>query len=240
MKKLLILSLFAGAAMAQTTQPVWVSNPGYSIYNGTSQKGIGIIDSPIRGNGLLLSPFRGYLKAGVAGAAKVDMNRVGGTAVGVYGIAEGVGIPGGLQDEVTGIYGRADKNGPFWATGLHGECLTDVSGTDTGGSCIGVNVELIGKNPKTLMVGLNVQPRPEVRNMIGIQIQDNPITSYKYAYSAPNMVIHMGTVDDDHFCMKFVPNGQRLEFWRKCNRPDATRTGYINMNYGAADTPMNR
>jgi len=233
---LLLLPLFAQAQPTAYYKQFWAS-PDYSL---TSDRVIGIIDSQVKGFRGITSPAVGYLVAGVAGGARVDMNGVGGTAVGVYGVATGVGRPGGRQDEVTGVYGRADKAGPFWAAGVHGECLTDPTGIDYGGSCIAGNFEMIGANPKSLVIGVNIQPRPEVRNAIGLQIQDNPTTSYQYAIKAPNLAVQFGDVDTDHFCMRFDPRTQRLEFWRACNRPWTTRVGFIDMNYGAPDVALNR
>jgi len=239
---LVILGYLANSktAVAQPTayyKQFW-SSPDYSLFQSSGTIAIGVIDSQIKGYRSHVSPASGYLIAGVAGGAKIDMNGVGGSAVGVYGVAEGAGRPGGVQNEVVGMYGRADKNGPYWATGVHGECLTEK--VDSGGSCIGLNSELIGANPKTLMIGVNIQPRPEVRNAIGLQIQDNPTTSYQYSIKAPNMAVQFGDVDTDHFCMRFDPRTQRLEFWRACNRPHSTRVGYVDMNFGAPDVPLNR
>lgn len=239
---LVILGYLANSktAVAQPTayyKQFWAS-PDYSLFQSSGTIAIGVIDSQIKGYRSHVSPASGYLIAGVAGGAKIDMNGVGGSAVGVYGVAEGAGRPGGVQNEVVGMYGRADKNGPYWATGVHGECLTDKP--DSGGSCIGLNSELIGANPKTLMIGVNIQPRPEVRNAIGIQFQDYGVSAYQYAIKAPNLAVQFGDVDTDHFCMRFDPKSQRLEFWRACNRPWTTRVGYVDMNYGAPDVALNR
>lgn len=235
----LVLLLVSWMVQAQPTayyKQFWAS-PDYSVI---SDKVIATVDAQIKGQRSVVSPYTGYLIAGVAGGARVDMNGVGGSAVGVYGVGTGYGRPGGRQDEIAGVYGRADKVGSFWAAGVHGECLTDPYGIDHGGSCIAGNFEMIGKNPKSLVIGVNIQPRPEVRNAIGVQIQDNAVTSYRYGVSAPNLPHQFGDVDGDDFCMKFVPTTQRLEFWRACDKSWATRVGYINMNYGAPDSQLNR
>lgn len=239
---LVVAVLFALSPLLAFAQPTayykqfWAS-PDYSVI---SDKVIATVDAQIKGHRSVVSPYTGYLIAGVAGGARVDMNGVGGSAVGVYGVGTGYGKPGGRQDEIAGIYGRADKNGPFWAAGVHGECITDPTGVDYGGSCIAGNFEMIGKNPKSFVIGVNIQPRPEVRNAIGLQIQDNAVTSYRYGVSAPNLPHQFGDVDGDDFCMKFVPQTQRLEFWRACDKTWATRVGWIDMNFMAPDVQLNR
>ena len=224
-----------------STTPIFVSDVNYSLTGNSSQFAIGVIDAKIRGNGILVSPSRGYLKAGVAGASRVDMNGIGGTAVGVYGIAEGVGRAGGIQDEVVGVYGRADKNGIFWASALHGECIIPTNqnpnAVDVGGLCIGANIELQGKNTNTSYIGVNIQPGVLTSNVVGLQFQ-NPHT-YKYSIDAANTFIKIGQVDNVPFCIKFNPNNQYLEFWRKCNEQGATRTGFINMNYNTPNGQLN-
>lgn len=224
-----------------STTPVFVSDANYSLTGNSSQFAIGVIDAKIRGNGLLVSPSRGYVKAGLAGASRVDMNGIGGTAVGVYGIAEGVGRAGGVQDEIVGIYGRADKNGLFWATALHGECTIptnrDPNAVDVGGLCIGLNLELQGRNTNTNYLGINIQPGTTTSGVVGLQFQN--AHTYKYSIDAQNTFIKVGQVNDVPFCIKFNPVNQYLEFWRKCNEPGATRTGFINMNYNTPNGQLN-
>lgn len=233
-----LLCLLLPSAEAQPTQyrPLFAATPGWSFDGQSSGFLTGITDAEVKGFGLKVSPFRGYLKAGVFGAAKVDMNGVGGTAVGLYGIAEGTGRPGGLQDEVVGVYGRADKLGPYWAAALHGECILEA--VDGGGLCIGLNIELPRPNPRSGYIGVNIQPGTETRDVIGLQFQ-NPQT-YRYSISAPNTFLHIGQVDNVAFCLKFAPERQALEFWRGCGRDDATRHGWVNMNWRSPDVQLNR
>lgn len=245
---LLAAVLFALSPLLAFAQPTayykqfWAS-PDYNISRSTGQFAIGVIDAQAKAYRSIVSPARGYLIAGMAGGARVDMNGVGGTAVGLYGIAEGAGRGGGLQDEVVGVYGRADKNGVYWATGLHGECFGDMAGPDLGGSCIGANIELRGLGPRSTKIGMNIQPGAALRDVIGLQMQDlseDGESSYRYAIKIPNLRVQVGDVDGDEFCMKFDRKTQRLEFWRACNRPHTQRVGYLNMNYGAPDTQLNR
>lgn len=214
-------------------QPTLADRPGEYLYS--------IIDAQSKAMGIKVSPFKGYVKAGVAGVSVVDNTYAPGTAVGVFGIAEGRGGP--FAGEVVGVYGMAQKNGIHWATGLHGECLlqdgeADSKGLkDEGGLCIGTNIELIGNNRRSDFIGLNIQPRSGAHDVIGIQLQ-NP-ESYRYAISAPNVFWKFGQVDDVSFCMRFVPEHQALEFWRGCGKSDATRHGWINMNWGTPDRQLN-
>jgi len=240
---IVLLMLTPLLAIAQPTgyQKQWWSSPDYSFNASSAQRAIGVIDAQLKGYRGIVSPGRGYLIAGVAGAAVVNMNNVGGTAVGGYFIAEGTGIGGGLQDEVTGVYSRVDKNGRFWSAALHGECILDSP--DSGGLCLGLNVELYGANPKTKLIGANIQPKGETRNVIGLQFQDLApagSSSYEYAIKMPNLGVQIGEVDGDHFCMRFDPKSQKLEFWRRCGLPGSTRVGFVDMNYGAPDVPLNR
>lgn len=225
---------------AVPTQPA-PNNTGYTLANDPALYLSTQLDAAYKAVATFVSPFRGYVKAGIGGISSVNMNNVGGTAVGVFGIAEGKGKGVG---EVVGVYGMAHKNGIHWATGLHGECLlqdgeNDSKGVkDEGGLCIGVNIELIGNNQKSDMIGLNIQPRSGAHNVTGLQFQ-NPDT-YNMMINASNGWIQIGQVDNVSFCMKFNPLNQSLEFWRNCNKQGATRTGFINMNYNTPNSQLNK
>lgn len=243
MNKLAVFTLLAYSAIYAIAQPTsytnqFYSSPNYSLTSDTETAPglVTIADGTVKGYGYIKSPFQGYLKAGVVGGARVDMNGKGGTAVGGYFVAEGIGIAGPLQNEVVGVYARANNNGVFWATALHGECM--IRQPDIyGGLCIGLNLELQRPNIKSGYLGINVQPGEGVKDVVGLQFQNGP--AYKYSISAPNTFIHLGQVDDVAFCIKFVPERQALEFWRNCGVPTATRHGWINMNWGTPDQQLN-
>ena len=71
-----LLCLLLPSVEAQPTQyrPLFAATPGWSFDGQSSGFLTGITDAEVKGFGLKVSPFRGYLKAGVFGAAKVDMN----------------------------------------------------------------------------------------------------------------------------------------------------------------------
>lgn len=236
--RFILLLFLAFSAQAQPTQyqPGFWASPDYTLTGNSSRFHIGIIDATGKFYGGIKSPGRGYLKAGVAGAARVDMAGVGGTAVGGYFIGEGVGKAGGIQDEVVGSYNRADKNGIFWAAAIHGECMVDQP--DTGGLCIGLNIELQRPNPLSGYIGVNVQPGEHARDVVGLQFQRG--SAYRWAVDVDGAFIKLGQVDDVSFCMRFVGERQALEFWRGCGKPDATRHGWVNMNWGTPDVQLNR
>lgn len=244
MKLILIFLLAPLLVLAQPTQyqnEFW-SSPSYSIipnkFNSETAAGlVSISDGTGKFYGEVVSPGRGYLKAGVVGGAKVDMNGRGGTAVGGYFVAEGTGIAGPLQNEVVGVYARAQNNGVFWATALHGECM--IRQPDIyGGLCIGLNLELQRPNDKSGYLGINIQPGEGVKDVAGIQFQNGP--AYKWSLDLDSSYVKVGQVDDVSFCFKFVPARQALEFWRGCGRADATRHGWVNMNWGTPDVQLNR
>lgn len=239
------LLLVYSFAVAQPTQyqELFTSDSPYSIAAGKAERYIGTLDGQLKGFGFKVSPFNGYVVSGAAGASRIDYAGRGGTAVGLFGIAEGTGAPG-IRNEVVGVYGMAWKSGPYWATGLHGECILkngeeDSDGSeDTGGTCIGVNIELIGNNVQSTMIGLNVQPRSGAHNVVGLQFQN--AASYKHSIDFNNTYIKLGYTDAVEFCMRYVSERQAIEFWRNCGTPGATRHGWINMNWGTPDVQLNQ
>jgi hypothetical protein len=239
--RFILLLFLAFSAQAQPTrfQNEFWSSPNYS-FTADTETAAGlttIADGTGKFYGSIVSPSRGYLKAGVVAGSMVDMNGVGGTAVGGYFVAEGRGRAGPIQNEVVGVYARANNNGAFWATALHGECM--VRQPDIfGGLCIGLNLELQRKNDKSGYIGVNVQPGEHARDVVGLQFQRG--SAYRWAVDVDGAFIKLGQVDDVSFCMRFVGERQSLEFWRGCGRSDATRHGWVNMNWGTPDVQLNR
>lgn len=238
---LCLVLLAVGRVEAQPTryQNEFWSSPNYAFTADTETAPglLTIIDATVKGYGSVRSPGRGYLKAGVAGGARVDMNGQGGTAVGGYFVAEGTGTAGPAQNEVVGVYARANNNGVFWATALHGECM--IRQPDIyGGLCIGLNLELQRPNLKSGYLGINVQPGTGAKDVVGLQFQNGP--AYRWAIDMDGAFVKLGQVDDVSFCMKFVGERQRVEFWRGCGRADATRHGWVDMNWGTPDVQLNR
>lgn len=162
------------------------------------------LDGENKAFGRIKSPFEGYLKAGTVGFAEVDMAGVGGTAVGAYGFASMVGAGGGRQREGVGIYGRVNKQTTGFAFPLHGECINQ---TDQGGTCVGVNIEMrddfaqTAKEP-TGFIGANIQPSPEMRNVVGMQFQ-NP-QAYRWAIDLQGAPIRLGEHGGVSMCLRLV------------------------------------
>lgn len=240
---LVLLAVGRVDAQPSSYNELFSADPMYSISAGKAERYIGTVDAQIKGFGLKVSPFNGYVVSGVAGAARVDFNGLGGTAVGLFGIAEGTGVPG-IRNEIVGVYGMAHKSGIYWATGLHGECLlqdgeTDPEGLrDTGGLCIGLNLELIGNNQKSGFIGINLQPRSGAHDVRGLQFQ-NP-DAYRWSTDFNSTFVKVGQTDDVEFCLRFSSQRQRIEFWRGCGAANATRHGWVDMMWGSPDVRLNR
>lgn len=127
----------------------------------------------------------------------------------IYGIARGKGNQGnwGVHD-IVGVHGTAVKNGNIWAAGGH----FDVYDTVSGGTALGVNIELPQTQIGTNTIGLNMQPHTGARGLVGIQIQ-NP-ESFKTLIDAPNRDWIFGDVDGSTFGFRFNKISQSLEFFR--------------------------
>lgn len=240
---LLTLSPLLALAQPNSYNELFSADPMYSISAGKAERYIGTVDAQVKGFGLKVSPFNGYVVAGLAGAARVDYNGKGGTAVGVFGIAEGSGVPG-ARNEVVGLYGMAWKSGSYWAAGTHSECILedgeeDADGRkDSGGTCIGHNIELIGNNQRSGFIGINIQPRAGAHDVRGLQFQIP--AAYRWSVDFGGTFVKLGQTGDIEFCMRFQSQSQRLEFWHGCSEPGARRVGYIDMSYGAKDAKLNR
>jgi hypothetical protein len=179
----------------------------------------------------------GWQLNGIAASARTNFNGSAAKAVGGYFAAEGFGeprpTPGGYGGEVVGVYGRAQPRGRNWATGLHGECMSESS---AGGVCIGANVEVgrgiplqPGQKDPENYIGVNVQPREATRGVIGLQFQ-HPST-YKHAIDLNGAVMTLGYVDGVRFCQVFQPETQKILYVRDCDSPGAQIAAVIDMNW---------
>jgi hypothetical protein len=201
------------------------------------------------GDVCMVTPHAGFQQNGIASSSRVFMNGLHGKAVGAYFSAEGFGnattTPGGYGGEVIGVYARVEPQGNHWTTALHGECRNRATGP---GLCMGLNIELrdhtiaeTGRQSQQTFLGINVQPGDDQRGVIGMQFQ-NP-QAYRHSMDFAGTFIKLGDVDGVGFCMKFggkTGREQLVEFWRGCGDPGATRHGYVNMNWNAPDTQLNR
>jgi hypothetical protein len=153
----------------------------------------------------------------------------------VNGVVRSVGDIGtwGVHD-ITGGNFRAilDNNG--WAAAVHADCVIRA----VGGTCVGLNIEFPQTTPGSLAVGINIQPEINARNLVGLQFQ-NPLT-YKYGIIAQNMNYIFGQVDAVPFGFRFNSMTQKLEFFRDIGQPGEVRRGYINMNFEAPDSQLNK
>jgi hypothetical protein len=228
-----VICFMSSPLVAQVTaKPVWTSSTGN--YNGTSI--LAYLDSQTKSYAYLTSPSGGYLKTGVASEAKINFNGKGGAAYGVYGWAEGTGPagPAGSLNDIAGVVGAAEKNGPYWAAGVHADCRDGAPG----GVCIGVSVELLEVSNQSQYFGMNIQPSASAKgSVVGIQFQRPQ--AYRYSIDAANTYIKMGSSGSTPFCMRFNESQQLLEFWRGCQNPGAIRMGYIRMSPGTGDFQMN-
>lgn len=241
-----LVLLAVGRVEAQPTSynQVFVASPYFNAANSKAERLAATVDTPFKSFGQKVPTTAGWVNAGSAGISKVDMNGIGGTAVGLFGIAEGVGRPG-PRSEVVGVYGMALKSGVYWATGLHGECVlregeTDPEGKkDTGGQCIGVNVELIGNNLVSGFIGFNLQPRGGAHDVVGMQFQFGDL--YRWAIDLDGAALKLGQDDDGvSYCQKFNRKTKRIEYWAHCGTAKPVRTGYLDIGVGTPDKRINR
>lgn len=202
---------------------------------GASYVGDNCVIIPTGSNGFQLS--------GGAFSSRVDSNFTPySKAVAGYFSAEVFGTNTGSAEAV-GVYARVEPaNADTWSVALHGECRTR---TALGGTCMGLNIELrdeqkavTGVDSNQTMIGINVQPGENQRNVIGLQFQRGD--TYKHSIDFDGSFIKLGQVDTTPFCMKFSGRTQLLEFWRGCGEPGATRVGFVNMNWGSPNTQINR
>jgi hypothetical protein len=152
---------------------------------------------------------------------------VAGASFGMYGISIGNGDAGswGVHD-IVGVHGTAIKNGKHWAAGMH----CDVYDSVPGGTAVGLNIEFPQTQVGTDTIGINIQPHPEARDLVGIQVQ-NP-QAFKHALKIPNAGWAFGQVDTVMFGMRFNPTRQSLEFFRALGEPDEAKVGEIKMDFG--------
>lgn len=187
--------------------------------------------APPNGNG------DGWQLNGIAASARTNFNGSAAKAVGGYFAAEGFGeptpTPGGYGGEVVGVYGRAQPRGRHWATGVHGECMSE---SPSKGVCIGANVEVgrgiplpPGQSDPQEYVGVNVQPREATRGVTGLQFQRTE--TYKHAIDLNSTVVTLGYVDGVRFCMVFVPARQEVLWLRNCDAAAADVAFRLDMNW---------
>lgn len=193
--------------------------------------------SPIFVGDCFVSYGDGLMKSAISAHQSINFNgHYSNGSAGFFSV-RGVGSSGPGGAELTAVNSRVQIDGPYWGASLHGECRTYYSGF--GGLCIGMSVEMQSFNNNVTYIGANIQAQENTRNVIGLQLQGTN-TNYKYAISAPNLIYHVGQIDDVAFCLKFEPSTQRLEFWRGCYGDNPTRHGFVNMNWGSPDVQLNR
>jgi hypothetical protein len=159
-----------------------------------------------------------------------------GASYAIYGVARGTGpnIGSWGVHDIVGVHGTAYKDFNGWAAGGHFDCYD----TAPGGTCVGVNIELPKTQAGTDTVGLNIQPHESARGLIGIQLQ-NPQT-YKFGIVAANTPWVVGLVDYVPFGFVFDPKTQRLKFCRNVGLPEQVCRGYVDMNFEAPDSQLNK
>lgn len=173
------------------------------------------------------------LRTGLKLITSMDFStEMAGASFGVYGLAYGYGDAGtwGVHD-IVGVHATAVKQGQFWAAALH----ADVYDTVGGGTSIGLNIEFPLTQPETNTIGVNIQPFPEARKVIGIQMQHPEC--FAHGLLIPNMNWSFGQVDECTFGMRFNVERQSLEFFRWIGHPDETKVGEIKMDFGQRRPP---
>ncbi len=168
------------------------------------------------------------LHTGIKVDTSMDFNSgMAGANFSIYGIARGRGNAGawGVHD-IVGVHGTAIKDGAFWAAGMH----CDVYDTVSGGTSICLNVEFPLTQPETSTIGINLQPHPEARGLIGLQLQ-NP-DSFKTGIDMPNMNWIFGDTDGSTFGMRYDKLTQSLKFYRNIGQRYELLVHEIKMDYG--------
>lgn len=205
-------------------------------------------DAAFKGDRCMVTPVGsvGYQMNAASFSTRIDANsNAYSKAVGGYFSAEVFGKVGQAAEAV-GVYARTEPATPnVWSTALHGECRNRTTGA---GICMGLNVELrdhtiadTGKQSLQTFIGINVQPGDDQRGVIGQQFQNRQ--AYKHSMDFNGTFVKLGDVDGVGFCIKFggkTGREQIVEFWRGCGEPGATRHGYVDMNWNAADVKLNR
>jgi len=143
----------------------------------------------------------GYVSAAVMGLSQCDTNGIGCTAVGGYFSAECIGVPGRVQDECVGSYSRVDCTGAYWCAGGHAE-FWDSRPDHAGGTLIGSNIELKGSSINPGRIGVNLQPDPASRDVVGFNFQHPQ--AYAYAINLNGAKIRLGDHAGVPICMQLV------------------------------------
>lgn len=208
-----------------------------------------VLDAEVKYLSRVVSPVSGYLKAAVLGVSEVDMRNGGGTAVGVYGAASAKNSGTTGQREIVGVYGRVDKQGQVAGIAVHGECW-DTTPAGVGGNCIVLNGEMQSTPEGGEYIVLNLQSKPETRNVVGIQIQDTAyekfpegVTNYSRVTKFPSGWHSFGFVDGVEFCSRFTGRTQRWQYVRgapKCDSPQAIVVQEIDLNWRPGAPLANR
>jgi hypothetical protein len=225
----------------QITQPLHLNNQNCGLPMTLAYREFLTTSGGFRSDMCLIAPPNGtgdgWQLNGIAASARTNFNGSAAKAVGGYFAAEGFGeptpTPGGYGGEVVGVYGRAQPRGRHWATGLHGECMSESDGD---GVCIGANVEVgrgiplqHGQQDPQRYIGINVQPREATRGVTGLNFQ-RPET-YKHSIDLNGTVITLGYVDGVRFCMVFLPHSQSLLGLRNCDAQAADVAFRLDMNW---------
>lgn len=114
-----------------------------------------IIDACTKLFRVFKSQSKNYGIASQFSEAQMDFNGQGGLVVGMYGVAEGLGITNKSSvNDVVGVHGTAHKRTNCWAAGTH----TDVYDYSPGGVGIGLNVEFPVTQIGNRYIGVNIQP----------------------------------------------------------------------------------
>ncbi len=225
----------------QITQPLHLNNQNCGLPPTLAYREFLMTTGGVKMDMCLIAPPNGagdgWQLNGIAASARTNFNGSAAKAVGGYFAAEGFGeptpVPGGYGGEVVGVYGRAQPRGKHWATGTHGECMSE---SPDEGVCIGLNSEVgrgiplqPGQQDPQRYIGVNVQPREATRGVTGLNFQ-RPET-YKDVINLEGAAVTLGKVDNVPFCMKFEASTQRLLFLRNCYSANADVAFVIDMNW---------
>lgn len=228
-------------APQQITQPLHLNNQNCGLPPTLAYSEFLMTTGGVKMDMCMIAPPNGsgdgWQLNGIAASARTNFNGSAAKAVGAYFAAEGFGeptsTPGGYGGEVVGVYGRAQPRGKHWATGAHGECMSE---SQTEGVCIGLNSEVgrgiplqPGQQDPQRYIGINVQPREATRGVTGLNFQR--ADTYKDAINLEGAAVTLGQVDNVPFCLKFEPSTQKLLFLRNCYSASAEIVHAIDMNW---------
>jgi hypothetical protein len=230
-----------------TMPPIETQYPSMFVDHGTcglpdteARTSFGFANFPLMGRTCWRgTPARQFVGS-AGGYAAMDFNGWGGTVVGAYFSAEGVGYAGTqpFGNEIVSIYARATSrviagashpaSSRPWVAPVHGECEI---WTDAPGTASVFNAEMYDKtvfsNAKMDMQGLLVNPSSNIRGAVGVRLLDNAPagqSSYRFGLQLAGTSTELANIDGVSFCQVFNRERQRIEFWRGCGRHSLQRT----------------